>query len=137
MLYRPRPGLERRYRDHEGAVLSVSSSDVNDYLRRHVGPHTTAKDFRTWGASSLAAGTLAPLGAPADDKQGEKHILAAIDEAAEQLRNTRAVCRQSYIHPSVIDAYRDGSLHETWKHSRSAGWLDRADPTLLRTLEAS
>jgi DNA topoisomerase I len=124
------------YRDEVGDVLSVSSNDVNDYLHRHVGDLTTAKDFRTWGASALTTGTLAPLDPPDNDSDAEGHILEAIDESAERLRNTRAVCRQSYVHPAVVDAYRDGSLHESWQHSRSGAQLDRADRTLLRVLRA-
>jgi len=124
------------YRAEDGALLSVSSSDVNDYLRRHVGAHTTAKDFRTWGASALTTETLAPLDPPSTDAEAEAHVIEAIDTAAEQLRNTRAVCRQSYVHPLVLDAYRDGSLHESWQHSRRTGRLDRADRTLLRVLRA-
>ena len=124
------------YRNGDGALLSVSSSDVNEYLHRHVGPSTTAKDFRTWGASALTTHTLAPLDPPATDAEAEAHVIEAIDTAAEQLRNTRAVCRQSYVHPLVLDAYRDGSLHESWQHSRRAGRLDRSDRTLLRVLRA-
>ena len=122
------------YRDEVGAVASVSSGDVNEYLRRHVGPHTTAKDFRTWGASSLVTNALGPLDSPEGDKQAEGHIVEAIDAAAEQLRNTPRGVPPVLRPPSVLDAYRDGSLHETWNHARSAGQLDRADRTLLQTL---
>jgi DNA topoisomerase I len=122
------------YRDETGEILSVSSNDVNDYLHGHVGANTTAKDFRTWGASALTTGALAPLGPPETEADGESHILEAIDYAAHRLRNTRAVCRQSYIHPTVLDAYRNGTLHTSWQHSRAAGRLDRADRTLLRVL---
>ena len=62
--------------------------------------------------------------------------MAAIDQAAEVLRNTRAVCRQSYVHPVVLDAYRDGSLADAWTHTRSGARLDRADRTVLRLLTA-
>ncbi len=123
------------YRADDGGLLSVSSSDVNEYLHRHVGPRTTAKDFRTWGASALVVGVLGPLDPPATDPEGERRILEAIDVAAEQLRNTRAVCRQSYVHPAALDAFRDGTLHEHWVASRSSRRLDRADRTLLKTLE--
>ena len=111
----------------------MSSSDVNEYLHRHVGPRTTAKDFRTWG-SALVVGVLGPLDATADP-EAERRILEAVDVAAEQLRNTRAVCRQSYVHPAVLDAFRDGTLHDHWATSRSSRRLDRADRTLLKTLE--
>jgi len=125
------------YRDADGALASVSSSDVNDYLHRYVGTNTTARDFRTWAAGALVTGELAPREGPADERDGDARILEAIDLAAERLRNTRAVCRQSYVHPIVLDAYRDGSLHEIWQQTRAAGRLDRADRTLLRVLAES
>ena len=120
------------YRNDDGTIRSVSSSDVNEYLHRKVGPDTTAKVFRTWGATSLVAAHLAA----ADDDPAvvEKEIVAAIDVAAEQLRNTRSVCRQSYVHPVVLDAFRDGGLQEAWQGSRAAGGLTRADRTVLKVL---
>jgi DNA topoisomerase-1 len=122
------------YRDTDGELRSVSSSDVNEYLHRHVGPEITAKDFRTWGASSLATRELGPVDPPGTERDTEAVVLAAIDAVAEQLGNTRAVCRQSYIHPTVIDAFREGALHEVWSASRRAGRLDRADRSLLELL---
>jgi DNA topoisomerase-1 len=123
------------YRCEDGSIASVSSSDVNQYLHDHVGPHTTAKQFRTWGASALVTRVLAERDVPSGDAEADGHIIEAIDEAAEQLRNTRAVCRQSYVHPVILDAYRDGELLDTWKQTRSAGRLDRADRTLLHVLQ--
>jgi DNA topoisomerase I len=121
------------YRDGD-EVRSISSSDVNEWLHRTVGPETSAKTFRTWGASSVAVDELATDDPPATDAEANTRIVAAIDVAAEQLRNTRAVCRQSYVHPAVLDAYRDGSLAEHWEHSRDGRTLRRAERTLLRTL---
>ena len=121
------------YRTDDDRVRSVSSGDVNEYLHRTIGPDMSAKVFRTWGATSLVAATLAQ--AEDDPADVEKEIVAAIDEAAEQLRNTRAVCRQSYVHPVVLDAFRDGGLKETWRHCRAAGRLSRADHTVLIVLQ--
>ena len=121
------------YRD--GAeVGSISSTDVNEWLHAVVGPDTSAKTFRTWGASAVVVEQLAAADVPGRDEDANQQILAAIDVAAEQLRNTRAVCRQSYVHPAVLDAYRDGSLSDNWAHSRAGHHLTRPERTLLRTL---
>jgi DNA topoisomerase-1 len=122
------------YLGDDGEVASVSSGDVNDYLHRHVSPDTSAKVFRTWGASSLVTRSLAARELPETDAEADTAIVEAIDLAAAQLRNTRAVCRQSYVHPSVLDSYREGTLQETWAGSRSGRRLDRADQTLLNVL---
>lgn len=122
------------YRSSDGTIEAVSSSDVNVYLHDIVGPEITAKVFRTWGASAIVAEELATGDLPSTDRELERRIVGAIDLAAEQLRNTRAVCRQSYVHPVVLDAFREGGLHEAWLHSRSGGQLNRADRTVLRLL---
>ncbi len=123
------------YRESDGTIGNVTSSDVNDWLRDQVGPETTAKTFRTWGASAAVVDELAPLDVPDTDQFANNQILAAIDVAASQLRNTRTVCRQSYVHPAVLDAYRDGSLSQEWRASRSTNQLARSEQTLLRVLD--
>ncbi len=123
------------YREDNGQIASVSSSDVNDYLHTTVGPDTTAKVFRTWGASTVVTRTLAEADLPDTDAEADQRIVAAIDVAAEQLGNTRAVCRQSYVHPVVLDTYRDGALADAWRTTRAAGHLNRADRTLLHILQ--
>jgi len=123
------------YRDRDGQIHGVSSSDVNEYLHDAVGPETSAKVFRTWGATSGVVGILAPAEPPPEDADQEKHILFAIDAAADRLGNTRTVCRQSYVHPVVLDAFRSGELHDSWMGSRSGARLTRADRTLLKVLE--
>ena len=125
------------YRTEDGALACVSSGDVNEYLHRHVGPEISAKVFRTWGATTIVANALVAMPTVKDEPGVDAQIVAAIDIAAEQLRNTRAVCRQSYVHPAVLDAHRDGSLHEAWRTARSATYLDRADQTVLRVLRAA
>jgi DNA topoisomerase-1 len=122
------------YRADDGAVARVTSADVNDYLHRHVGPDVTAKVFRTWGATAVVARALAEAEPAGDEAEADACVIAAIDQAADLLRNTRAVCRQSYVHPLVLDAYRDGSLADTWSHTRAGARLDRADRTVLRLL---
>jgi DNA topoisomerase-1 len=115
-------------------VCAVGSADVNEYLQASTGLPITAKDFRTWGGTVRAVEFLALLGVPADDKEAEAGVLAAVDDAAEHLRNTRAVCRSCYLHPAVLDAYRDGSMRETWNRSRSSSRLTRAERTTLNLL---
>jgi DNA topoisomerase-1 len=118
-------------------VIDVTSTSVNDYLRSLTNGERTAKDFRTWGGTVVAVETLASL-APAETAQkAERQILTAIDAAADRLHNTRAVARSSYVHPGVIEAYRDGTLAEAWRHSRSAPRMSRAERAVLKVLGAS
>jgi DNA topoisomerase I len=109
---------------------AVTSTDINDYLSLVTGSRFTAKDFRTWGASSAVAGQLAI--SPGDAMETE--VLDAIDLAASKLGNTRAVCRSAYVHPEVIEAFSDGRLAEAWKKSRTGLWLDRQESALNRVL---
>ena len=108
---------------HDGDNGTIESSDVNDYLREHTGESFTAKDFRTWAATVTCTREL--VGAePVDDLSEtarNQNVLAAIDAVAEELGNTRAVCRKSYIHPDVIDGYLDGSLQRAWARRSSVG----------------
>jgi DNA topoisomerase-1 len=88
----------------------VTSTDVNAYLREVTGQDFTAKDFRTWAGTVLAAKALREADAARSMSQAKKRLLTVIEAVAGVLGNTRAVCRRSYIHPVVIDAYMDGSL---------------------------
>ena len=88
----------------------IDSGDVNDYLQEIAGERFTAKDFRTWGGTILAAQKLLDLG-PAETKtQTKRNVTAAIREAASQLGNTLATCRKYYVHPAVVAAYEQGEL---------------------------
>jgi len=100
------PGQELfQYRDGHGRRHLISSDDVNDYLRSIADRDISAKDFRTWGGTMLAARELRERGAPASKSEANRNVLAAIDAVAERLGNTRAVCRKYYIHPGLIEAY--------------------------------
>jgi DNA topoisomerase-1 len=102
------PGSELfKYVNEAGEVRHISSEDVNRYLRDTAGRHITAKDFRTWAATSLAVLQIAALG---DAKPTKKAAAAVVKRVAEQLGNTPAVCRKSYIHPRLLSSYLDGSL---------------------------
>jgi DNA topoisomerase-1 len=97
-----------QYVDGSGSIKSISSSDVNNYLRDIAGGEFTAKDFRTWAGTVAAARALDELGTAATKTAGARAILKAIDQVALELGNTRAVCRKCYIHPGVFDAYLAG-----------------------------
>ncbi len=102
------PGQELfQYVDEAGQTHSVGSLDVNEYLRRLSGAAFTAKDFRTWHASSTALSLLMQDGAAAATKARINEVLA---EVARRLRNTVAVCRKSYVHPALLDMARQGRL---------------------------
>lgn len=108
------PGYELfQYIDQNGEQRDVTSDDVNSYLQEITGEHFTAKDFRTWAGTVLAALALQEIGPFEKDSQAKKNVVAAVERVAERLGNTKSVCRKSYIHPQVIDAYLEGSLLET------------------------
>jgi DNA topoisomerase-1 len=88
----------------------VSSQDVNDYLRETAGDDYTAKDFRTWAGTVLAAVALRELQGFESEAEAKRNVVAAIDRVAKRLGNTRAVARRAYVHPVVVDTYLDGSL---------------------------
>jgi DNA topoisomerase-1 len=122
------------YLDDDGEVGHVSSAEVNEYLRARMGDGVSAKDFRTWGGTSVAAGTLAhPCG---DEQPCDKLVLHAFEEAAAVLGNTPTVCRTCYVHPVVPDGYRDGTLAEAWKASRSTAAMSRSERTVRNLLDA-
>jgi DNA topoisomerase-1 len=113
------PGQELfQYMSEDGKGEPIESADVNDYLREVTGEEFSAKDFRTWAATVAAVESLCRLKARSA-RTRQRNIIAAIDAVAEQLGNTRAVCRSSYIHPEVIDGYSDGSLDRAWSRRTS------------------
>ncbi len=96
----------------DGAWRDVRSEEVNDYLRANAGDDFSAKDFRTWHGTVLAAVELAREEPPASKGGGERAIRAAVKRVAERLGNTPAVCRSSYIDPRVLDRFRQGETIE-------------------------
>ena len=101
------------YVDGDGARHVVDSADVNAYLREISGEDFTAKDFRTWAGTVLAAKALAGVRTFASHREAKRNIVRAVESVAKRLGNTKAVCRRSYIHPAVFDAYLDGATIET------------------------
>jgi DNA topoisomerase-1 len=99
-----------QYLDETGAVCSLSSTQVNDYLRTVTGCDFTAKDFRTWGGTVMAARLLYTTAPGENQKEKEQRIVQVIKCVAEKLGNTPAVCRQHYVHPAILAAYSKGQL---------------------------
>ncbi len=124
------------YRSGEGEVRRVTSNDINTYLAEHAGPGVTAKTFRTWNATVRAADGLAS--ASEHDRSPATRVLnEVIDDVAHHLGNTRAVCRNSYIHPAVVQAYVEDNLLTAWHRpvgTRPAG-LTVSERKTLRLLK--
>ena len=110
------PGQELfQYVGKEGEKHSVTSEDVNDYLREITGQDFTAKDFRTWAGTVLGAMALQAQDAFENKTQAKKNVKDAISAVAKILGNTPAVCRKCYVHPAVLETYLDGDLIEGLK----------------------
>jgi DNA topoisomerase-1 len=110
------PGQELfQFVDDDGGRHDVRSEDVNEYLREASGEDFTAKDFRTWAGTVLAAMALREFEKFDTKAQAKKNVVAAIEAVAKKLGNTPAVCKKCYIHPHVLDSYLDGTLVEVLK----------------------
>ena len=120
------------YAAQDGTVRAIGSSDINTYLGEHGAPGMTAKTFRTWNATVRAAEGLADI-AVLEEAPTKRVVNAVIDQVADHLGNTRSICRNSYVHPAVVDAYLDGSLMKHWRRPvgrRPTGLLDSERRTL-------
>jgi DNA topoisomerase I len=110
------PGYELfQYVDEDGQRQVIDSADVNAYLREMSGEDFTAKDFRTWAGTVLAAKALAEIAAATSITAAKRNVLRAVESVAKRLGNTKAVCRKCYIHPAILDAYMDGATIDTLK----------------------
>ncbi|HUQ32382.1 MAG TPA: hypothetical protein VM095_09690 [Pyrinomonadaceae bacterium] len=96
------------YYDAEGRVRAIRPRDVNDYIKAATAPEFSAKDFRTWGGTLLAAIELAEIGKAEDDREARRNLVRAVERVAERLGNTPTVCRGCYIHPKVLESYLQG-----------------------------
>jgi len=110
----------------DGTRHDVRSEDVNEYIREITGQDFTAKDFRTWAGTLLAAMALREFEVFETKAQAKKNIVAAIESVAGKLGNTPAVCRKCYVHPQVLDSYLEGTLAETL--------MQRAKETVSKSL---
>jgi DNA topoisomerase IB len=99
-----------QYVDEDGERHGVASDDVNEYLREVTGEDFSAKDFRTWAGTVLAAMALQEFREFDTEADAKRNVVRAIETVAEKLGNTPAVSRASYVHPQVIDAYLGGSI---------------------------
>jgi len=99
-----------QYVDEDGEPVDVDSDDVNAYLREVAGGDFTAKDFRTWTGTVLAAWALEELGEAGSQTQATRQVVRAVESVAKELGNTPAVCRSAYIHPQVIETHLEGNL---------------------------
>lgn len=99
-----------QYIAEDGKICGLTSTDVNDYLRTVTDCDFTAKDFRTWGGTIAAAHLLNAMGPGATEKEAEHNVVQVIKGVAAKLGNTPTVCRQHYVHPTIVNAYIEGRL---------------------------
>ena len=137
------PGQELfQYLDDDGVAHDVRSTDVNEYLKQISGEECTAKDFRTFAGTVLAAMALQELESFDSQAQAKRNLTQAIERVSKQLGNTPTICRKCYVHPAVLDSYLEGSLLETLKTRTDArikkGFkgLKREEAAVLAFLQA-
>ena len=119
-----------QYVDEDGEVRDITSQDVNNYLREITDEDFTAKDFRTWAGTVLAAIALNAVGGFSTKKHAKANVRDAISAVAEVLGNTAAICRKCYIHPAVLEAYTGGKLIEMVGSARCADRGRRSETSL-------
>lgn len=102
-----------QYEDDDGEVRQISSADINAYLREIAKYDVTAKDFRTWAGTVLAAMALSEFDKVDSEAAAKRNIKNAIVSVATRLGNTPTICRKCYVHPEVLESYLEGSLVDT------------------------
>jgi DNA topoisomerase-1 len=120
------------YEDEDGEVCPVTSSDVNSYIKEAMGEEFTAKDFRTWGASTIAFEEMVRR----CRKHGKVKLKSMIEPVAEALGNTAAISRKSYVHPALIEAAGDTDAIGDCKLPRGSKYLSGAERGLVEFLDA-
>ena len=141
LLALPRGGRLFRYEWDEG-LSALTGPKLNNYVRAHLGEEFTAKDFRTWGGTLIAAVALAERGAAETEADARRAIAAVMRTVGAQLGNTPAVARSSYVSPAVIEQYLDATTIEDFRprHLRVVGardlGLDREEQALLSLLRS-
>ena len=133
------PGWELfQYYDEDGNHHSIDSGMVNEYIQEISGDLFSAKDFRTWAASSIFLETLSNFEKPNSETEIKRNILEAHDAAAKGLGNTRTVCKKYYVHPAIIDKYETGQLgkycSEAFKKNMENEWLTNSEVAMLRII---
>ena len=135
------PGYELfQYIDEDGTRQTIDSADVNAYLREISGEEFTAKDFRTWAGTVLAAKALAEVAGFRSTTEAKRNVVKSIESVARKLGNTTSVCRKCYIHPAILDAYMDGATIETLQAraatvARSRSALTGDEAAVVRMLQ--
>jgi DNA topoisomerase-1 len=130
-----------QFLDDNGKRQDISSSDVNEYLHRITGREVSAKDFRTWAGTMRAATAFRDVGPTDSEKDANKNVVQVIDQVAENLGNTRDVCRKYYVHPSVIERYLQGEVIPATppltkpKSRRPSAMLRRDEYAVLKFLD--
>jgi DNA topoisomerase-1 len=141
LLALPRGRRLFRY-EWEGGICNLTGARLNDYVREYLGDDFTAKDFRTWGGTLIAAIAFAEHGPPESEKQAKRVVPAVMRKVGQELGNTPAVARSSYVSPAVIDQYLDGRTIEDFRplhlrvvRARDTG-LDQEEQALLSLLRS-
>jgi len=115
------PGQELfQYVDDDGTRHAINSADINAYLKEITGEDFTAKDFRTWAGTVLAALALADIEQFSNATEAKRNIVQAIESVASLLGNTPAICRRCYVHPEIIEAYLDQTLVPALQNRRGS-----------------
>ena len=105
------PGYDLfQYVDDDGERHTVGSAEVNEYLREITGEEITAKDFRTWAGTQLAAEALREFEGVGSEAERKRAVVRAVEKVAKHLGNTPTICRRCYIHPAVLEGYLDGTM---------------------------
>ena len=136
------PGTRLFRYEVEGEWVNLDSRKLNEYIRTHLGAEFTAKDFRTWGGTKLAAVAFAEHEPPQTDTEAKRRVAAVMRQVGERLGNTPAVARTSYVSPAVVEQYLDGRTIEDFRprHLRVVGardiGLDREEQALLSLLRS-
>jgi len=137
------PGGRRVFRyDEEGTISNLHSRRLNEYIQEYLGEEFSAKDFRTWGGTLLAAIAFAERGAPESEAEAKRRVAAVMRSVADRLGNTPAVTRASYVSPAVVEQYLDGRTIEDFRPrhlrivtARDTG-LDLEEQALLSLLRS-
>jgi DNA topoisomerase I len=137
------PGAGRLFRyECDGSYCNLTGARLNEYIRQYMGEEFTAKDFRTWGGTLLAAIALAEKGVTETEPEGKRNVAAVMRLVGEKLGNTPAVARASYVSPAVVEQYLDGRTIDDFRprHLRVVGArdtnLDREERALLALLRS-
>jgi DNA topoisomerase I len=115
------------YVGEDGRIYPIKPRDVNEYIKIATSPEFSAKDFRTWGGTLMAATELAEAGKAEDERQAKRNIVQAVKGVANHLGNTPTVCRNCYIHPAVFDCYVRGITLEQYR-PKSERYIRRLQP---------